>query len=187
MDRVEFLKSYFEKYRQALFETDVTPELIALHDRLLEVKEQGKKMMLAGNGASASIAAHGAVDFTKQACVKAVTFNEAALISAFANDYGYEHWVQKAVEFYAEPGDVVVLISSSGKSPNIVNAAQYAKEQGITVVTFSGFASDNPLKSQGDINFWVDSKAYNIIENTHAVWLLTACDMILGKAEYSVS
>jgi D-sedoheptulose 7-phosphate isomerase len=96
-------------------------------------------------------------------------------------------WIQKAVEFYADPGDVMVFISVSGRSPNVVNAAKYAKSQRNTVVTFTGSDINNPLKSTGDINFWVDSKAYNVIENTHAIWLLAVCDLVIGKAEYSVS
>ena len=96
-------------------------------------------------------------------------------------------WVAKAIESYALVGDVVVLISSSGRSKNLVNAAIKAKERGLTVVTFTGFSTDNPLKLNGDINFWLDSKAYNIIECTHMIWVTTVVDMIIGKAEYTVS
>jgi D-sedoheptulose 7-phosphate isomerase len=109
------------------------------------------------------------------------------LITAYANDYGYEMWVSNAIESYAVEGDVIVLISSSGRSKNLVNAAIKAKQLGLTVVTFTGFANDNPLKSQGHINFWLESKAYNIIECTHMIWITTVVDMLIGKAEYSVS
>ena len=81
--------------------------------------------------------------------------------------------------------DVVVLISSSGRSQNIINAAEYAKNNDINIVTFSGFDDDNPLKILGDINFWVDSHAYNIVEMTHHIWLLAIVDMIIGSSEYS--
>ena len=56
---------------------------------------------------------------------------------------------------------------------------------GLPVVTFTGFKPDNPLKQEGELNFWVDSKAYNVVENTHQIWLLMVCDLIIGKAEYS--
>ncbi|MCP5047849.1 MAG: phosphoheptose isomerase, partial [bacterium] len=79
-----------------------------------------------------------------------------------------------------------VLISSSGNSENVVNAATYARSVGNTIITFTGFNEDNPLKSLGDINFWLDSKAYNIIECTHMIWLTTVIDLIIGKAEYAV-
>ena len=82
---------------------------------------------------------------------------------------------------------MVILISSSGKSQNLLNAAYKAKEMGIKIVTFTGFDEDNPLKKEGFLNFWVNSRAYNIIEMTHQIWLLAVCDAIIGKAEYSVN
>ena len=152
---------------------------------LFEVKKNGKKIIIAGNGGSAAMASHVAVDFTKQGGVRSVNFNEADLITCFANDYGYEHWVEKAVEFYGDEGDMVILISSSGSSKNMVNAAQTAIKLGMDVVTFTGFDIDNPLRQEGSINFWLDSQAYNIVENTHQIWMLMVCDLIIGKAEYS--
>jgi D-sedoheptulose 7-phosphate isomerase len=143
--------------------------------------------LLAGNGASAAIVSHAATDFTKQAGVRSQCFTDSSLITAFANDYGYENWVAKAIEFYFIEGDAVILISSSGRSKNIVNAAKLAKEKGLKVITFTGFESNNPLKLLGDVNFWLDSKAYNVIECTHMIWITTVVDMIIGKAEYNVS
>ena len=151
---------------------------------LLGAKKKGKKVIIAGNGGSAAIASHVAVDFTKQGGIRTINFNEADLITCFANDYGYEHWISKAIEFYGDKGDVVIVISSSGTSKNMVNAAETAKKLGMFVVTLSGFKTSNPLKQKGDLNLWVDSKAFNIVENTHLIWLLLVCDMIVGKAEY---
>ena len=131
------------------------------------------------------MASHVAVDFTKQGNIRTVNFNEADLITCFANDYGYDHWVEKAIEFYGDEGDVVILISSSGNSMNIVNAAIDAKKLGMSVVTFTGFNKGNKLKQEGEINLWVDSKAYNIVEMTHHIWLLAIVDMIIGSAEYT--
>jgi D-sedoheptulose 7-phosphate isomerase len=81
----------------------------------------------------------------------------------------------------------VVLISSSGNSPNVVAAAKYAREHNLPVVTFTGFSPENKLKAEGDINFWLDSKAYNIIECTHMIWMTLVVDMLVGNAEYSAS
>jgi len=182
-----WLEDYFGAYRKLMADNEVFPSLIAVRDLLFCAKAEGRKLMLAGNGASASIASHLAVDFTKQAGVTAMSFNEPNLITAFANDYGYENWVMQAVRHYGQPGDVALLISSSGKSPNIVNAARSAKESGIKVVTLSGFAPDNPLRALGDVNLWVDSRAYNVIECVHMIWLTAICDMVIGRAEYAVS
>ena len=119
--------------------------------------------------------------------IRSINFNESAFITAFANDYGYEEWVEKALGFHAKKGDTAILISSSGSSKNLVNAAIYARKNGINVITFTGFSDDNPLKSNGDINFWFNCRSYNIIEGIHQLWLLSVCDLIIGKTEYSVS
>jgi len=154
----------------------------ALIDFAKLVERRNSKIIIAGNGGSAAMASHVAVDFTKAAGIRAINFNEADLITCFANDYGYENWVSKAIEAYGDPGDLVILISSSGRSPNIINAASYAKLYGFPLVTLSGFDSDNPLRKYGDINLWVDSKSYNIVEMTHHIWLLSVVDYIISEA-----
>lgn len=138
----------------------------------------GRKVIVVGNGGSAAMASHVAVDFVKAAKIRAINFNEADLITCFANDYGYEKWVVEALEAYADKGDVAILISSSGKSPNIVNGAKKAREMGLSVVTFSGFDRDNPLRTLGDVNLWADSSAYNAVEMTHHIWLLSIVDFL---------
>lgn len=187
MNEQNFIKEYFKKYQDAVFGHDVTGNIIVAKDALIRCRQEGKKAIFAGNGASAAIAGHAATDFTKQAGVRSVCFSDPSLLTAFGNDYGYEHWVEKAIEFYADKGDVIVLISSSGKSPNMVNAAGFIKAKGHTLVTFTGFDENNPLKALGDINFWVDSRSYNIVESTHMFWLMAVCDLIIGKTDYPVS
>ena len=120
----------------------------------------------------------------KVAKIRATNFNEADLITCFANDYGYERLFEKAIQFYGDEGDLVILISSSGSSANVVNAAKYAKQLKMKVITLSGFENDNPLKKEGDINFWVNSKAYNHVENVHQILLLMLVDLVIGKTEY---
>jgi len=187
MNEIEFLSDYYKKCSDILISTNVNTNIIAAKEMILATRSNGNKLIFAGNGASASIANHASLDFTKQAKVKSINFNESAFITAFANDYGYEHWVQKALESYGDAGDTLILISCSGTSSNVVNAAKYAKNNSINVITFTGFSSENPMKEAGDINFWLDSKAYNIIEGIHQIWLLSICDLIIGKQEYSVS
>jgi len=162
----------------------ITP-LIAVKDAVVQASRQGRKTVIVGNGGSAAIASHVAVDLTKNARIRAMNFNEADLITCFANDYGYEHWMEKAIECYGEPGDVLIAISSSGRSKNILNACLAARRREFTaVVTLSGLASDNPLRRLGDHNFFVESRAYNLVELTHQFWLLAMVDLIIGKAEY---
>lgn len=181
----EFLNRYFSEYKNLSFEETVYPKLTAFKELCEQIRDSGRKMMFGGNGASSSISSHGAVDFTKQAKVRSITFNESNLITCFANDFGYHRWLAKAIEYYGDKGDAVVLISVSGTSENVVEAAKYAKENGYPLVTFSGRTSDNSLKQLGDINFFVDSKSYNIVEGIHMMWLTTVVDLVIGKSEYS--
>ncbi|MFS2316949.1 SIS domain-containing protein [Maricaulis sp. D1M11] len=182
-----WLDDYFARYKATAFDEAIYEKLQDFHQLCLDVRERGGKLMFAGNGASASISSHGAVDFTKQGRVRAVDFNEANLITCFSNDFGYENWMAKAVEFYADDKDVLVLISVSGRSPNAVAAAKYAKSRGIKVVSFTGSAADNPLRAEADIDFWFESKAYNIVECVHMMWLMAVVDMLVGQAEYAVT
>jgi len=186
MDEKHFIREYFQHYYDALSKNNVSNEIIEMRDILLTASKSGNEVIFAGNGASAAIASHAALDFTKQAKIRSICFNEPSFITAFANDYGYDKWIEKALEYQCTKGDVIVLISSSGKSSNIVNAARYAKDNNFKLITFSGFLADNPLRSFGDINFWLDSKAYNIVECIHQIWLMAVCDLIIGKIEYSV-
>ena len=182
--------SFFEDYNKLIFDTIESVDnalLVEAAELIREVKQSGKKVIIVGNGGSAAMASHVAVDLTKAAGCRAITFNETDLITCFANDFGYEDAFQKALEFYMDKGDAVVLISCSGKSPNILKAADYVRSRNDFLVTFTGFSADNPLANKGNLNFCVKSQAYNIIENMHQVWLLSVCDMIIGKAEYPAS
>ncbi len=187
MNEKTFLTDYFDQCRSFLDNVEVVEKIIEAKKIILSTKETGGQLIFAGNGASASIANHASLDFTKQGKVRSVNFNESAFITAFSNDYGYENWIEKALESYAAAGDTLILISSSGKSPNIVNAARYANDNSIKLITFTGFDPENPLKLRGDISFWLDCRAYNIIEGVHQLWLLAICDLIIGESEYSVS
>ena len=182
-----FYKEYFQEYTNLAFSQDLNPTLEKFRELAIAIKDSKSKLIFAGNGASAAISAHGAVDFTKQAKVRAITFNEADLITCYANDFGYDNWISEAISSYCNAGDAVVLISVSGESPSVVNAAKRAKKIGLKVVTFTGRSKDNSLRQEGDINFWVDSHAYNIVECIHMIWLTTVIDAVVGNAVYEVS
>ena len=181
------LSSYLLEYKRLLANPTIPDLLTRLKDRIAAARDAGRKIMLAGNGASASIASHLATDFSKQGGVRAMAFNDANLITALGNDCGYENWIAKALDFYADQDDVLILISSSGKSPNVVKAAHHAKKLGLYVAVFTGFDQDNPLGAAADLNFWVDSRSYNIVECTHMIWLTAVVDLLIGSSEYSVS
>lgn len=182
MNKKFFLKTYISKFRSLLnFTNDDYAKLYKVAKILVSLRKSKKKAIIAGNGGSAAIASHFSVDLTKNARVRCVNFNEMDLLTCFSNDYGYEKWIEKSLHFYAEKNDVLILLSASGKSPNIINAAKKAKKMGLKLITFSGFKNKNFLEKLGDINFSIDSKNYNHIENIHQVMLLSLVDLIIEE------
>ena len=169
-----------------LFENTNIKDLVDSSILFKEVKKNKNKIIFIGNGGSAAIASHISVDLSKNAKIRSINFNEADLITCLSNDYGHENWMKAALNIYCDKGDLVVLISSSGRSLNILNVAKWCKKNKIKFITFSGNDSDNPLKkinSEG-INFWVDSKAYNHIEGIHLLLLMSITDCVIGKSVY---
>ena len=184
-----FLEKYIDDFKNLVISSEeMMNDLLLVKDALKFASRKGNKSIIVGNGGSAAIASHFAVDLTKNAKTRCVNFNESDLITCFSNDYGYEHWVEKAVEFYGDDGDVFIGISSSGSSKNILNGCLAARKKKFSkVITLSGMNSENSLRKLGDINLWANSKAYNHIENIHQFWLLAIVDMVIGKSEYSAN
>jgi len=186
MSEKDFINKYLEDFSTLIKpNNDIVTKIINVRDVMVSVQKSKNKIMIFGNGGSAAIASHVSVDLTKNANIRCTNYNEADLITCFANDYGYERWIEKAIDFYADQNDVLILISSSGKSKNMINACKSARNKKISkIITFTGHDKNNPLSKLGDINFWINSKAYNFVENTHQIWLLAICDLIIGKREY---
>lgn len=183
----QFINNYLEDFSKLLKpNNELVEQLIQIRNLLLEVKNNNKKVMIFGNGGSAAISSHFSVDLTKNANLRCHNFNEADLITCFANDYGFEHWIEKSIDFYGDEGDLLIAISSSGASQNMLNAVRAARNGKFhAVITLSGFNQDNDLRKLGDINLWVNSSAYNFVENIHQIWLLTIADLLIGSREYS--
>ena len=175
-----YFKNYFLNIYNKTKEIDHN-DLLDCVDKIKITVSTNKKIIIVGNGGSAAIASHVSVDFVKAANIRAINFNESDLITCFGNDYGYENWVKEALKAYADSGDLVILISSSGKSPNIINAANFCNEIGLELITLSGFDNNNQLRQLGKINLWVDSSSYNIVEMTHHIWLLAILDFIIDN------
>lgn len=180
MSAEDFFDRYFAVLASAIGDV-VHDDLRRMAAMVRTSADSGGKVVLVGNGGSAAMASHVSVDLTKAAGIRAVNFNEADLLTCFANDYGYEYWVARALEAYADPADLVVLISSSGASPNMLRGADQARSMGLALACLSGFAADNPLRGRGDVDLWVDSNAYNIVEMTHHVWLLAVVDLLIDQ------
>ena len=134
---------------------------------ILKVQDSSKKVMLVGNGGSAGITSHLAVDFWKNGKVKATAFNDSSLLTCISNDFSYEQVFSKPIETFAEAGDVLIAISSSGNSANILRACEAASAKSCSVITLSGFSSDNKLRKLGDVNFFVPAFSYGFVEVLH--------------------
>ena len=180
MNYKKYFKNYFAIIKNSLDSIDLS-ELEKIANLIIQASKTSNKVISVGNGGSASIASHLTVDFINAAKIKAINFNESSIITCFSNDYGYENWVAKALDCYAGAGDVVILISSSGQSNNMLIGANKAKSINANIITLSGFLEDNPLRKLGFVNLWVDSKEYNIVEMTHHIWLLAIVDYIIVK------
>jgi D-sedoheptulose 7-phosphate isomerase len=136
---------------------------------ILSVRSSSGKVMLIGNGGSAAIASHMQNDLCKAAGVRAMVFGETPLLTALSNDHGYEYVFERPVELWANAGDLLLAISSSGQSQNILRAVNASIARGCQVITFSGFKADNPLRRLGHLNFYVPSQVYGYVESVHSV------------------
>ena len=145
-----FLQNYYQLFQKKLINnTDKNfSKIIKLKNLISNTNKKGKKIIVFGNGGSASIASHFSVDLTKNSGIRCVNFNEYDLITCFSNDFGYENWIFKAVEYYGDKGDLLILISSSGMSKNIINGCKIARKKRMKVVTLSGFQKTNFLSKK---------------------------------------
>jgi len=186
MDKQKYLEKYFGDLRSLTnFDNEKIQNLIKVSEILTSTNKKGKKTLIFGNGGSAAIASHFSVDLTKNARVRCVNYNESDLLTCFSNDFGYEKWVEKCIEYYGDKEDVAIFISAGGNSANMLNGAKKAREMNFEkIITFTGNENNNKLTKLGDINFWIDSRAYNLIENAHQALLLSLVDLIIGKSEY---
>ena len=136
-----------------------------------QVKAAHKKIIFVGNGGSAATANHMALDYSKIGKVRAISFDDGSLLTMLGNDYGFENSFAKAIEMYGDAGDLLIALSGSGRSPNILKAVEAAKKMGIKSITLSGFQSDNPLSKIGDINIYFNSQKYGPVEISHLIFL----------------
>ena len=183
----KFLDDYWSRYQKLFFESRNDESILNFRNAIAGTLENKGKLIFMGNGASASLSSHAATDFTKQAKIPSIAFNDHNLITALSNDYGYENWVAKAIEYYCKKNDMLIFISVSGESKNLINAIKYAKKNNIKTASLTGSKQNNTIKINTDISLWVNSKAYNIVECIHTIWITLIIDMFVGNPEYSVN
>ena len=161
-------------------EIPVDQALEILTKMTINIRDQKQTVFLIGNGASASMASHVAADLAKNAHVHTEVFTDLSLITAIANDMSFE-------EVYAEPlkrrilrGDMLVAISSSGRSPNILRAVHTTKEIGGRIITLSAMNPENPLRREGELNFYIPAETYGMAETCHSAILHYWIDQIVS-------
>lgn len=187
---LDWIENHFKKLHQLQLNTHITDldgSILKLEEGFKRYVESIRKMnakskiIIIGNGGSAGIASHLAIDYSKNGGIPAMTFSDASALTCLSNDYGYEHVFSKQIEFHMHRNDILVAISSSGKSVNILNAVYAAKKLGNLVMTFSGFDIGNPLNKLGDVNFYIDSNEYGFVEVAHLALGHTLLDYIIEE------
>jgi len=151
-----------------------------LRDAAHAAHERGGKVMFVGNGGSAGICSHMATDFSNKGRMRATAFNDGSALTCAGNDFGYDNVFAKQIEWHGRPGDLLIAISSSGRSNNILRGVETARAQGCGVATFSGFDDDNPLRATGDVNFYVRSREYGFVEIAHQTLIHALLDLDTG-------
>ena len=183
-------KSYLKSLADSLDATQVTDvdghalspgeAVKRVIEKAQSVHADGCKLVFVGNGGSAGIASHMAIDYTKNGNLRSLAMNDGAALTCLANDLGYENVFSKQLEMHGRAGDLLLAISSSGNSPNILNAVQQARLSKMHVVTFSGFKPDNKLRKLGDVNFYVPSREYGFVEISHLALCHSILDLAMG-------
>lgn len=141
------------------------------------------KIVFIGNGGSAAIASHMAADYAKNGRLRAMAFNDAPALTCYSNDLGYEEVFSTPIALHAFAGDLLVAISSSGRSRNILNAVAAARERNMAILTLSGFGVDNPLRTLGDFNLYVPSDSYGYVEISHLALIHAALDRAMSAEQ----
>ncbi|EKD71468.1 MAG: phosphoheptose isomerase [uncultured bacterium] len=152
--------------------------VIQVMNGLRELRKHHHTLFIVGNGGSAAVASHALVDFVNVAKIRAQVLHESSLVTCMANDYGYENAYSRVLSTFIKPEDMLIAISSSGKSLNICNAVNAAKEKNAKVITLTGFNETNPLRQLGDINFWLNSTDYGFVEVGHQFILHNLSDRL---------
>ncbi len=185
-----YVTDYFQQLHSLIMNTqsqDETGADLSLASAVDEVirqcrgaHEAGNKVVFVGNGGCAGFCSHMATDFAKNGGIRAMALNDPSALTCLGNDFGYEFIFSKQIEYLGNAGDVLIAMSASGRSANILGAVAAAKARGFTVVTLSGFTPDNPLRSLGEVNFYIDSPEFGFVETGYQAILHCILDIAMG-------
>jgi D-sedoheptulose 7-phosphate isomerase len=181
-----FINSYIAEIKNCLDQIKDQNNLIIKLNKIYKSIKKNNKIIIYGNGGSASNAIHFCTDITKILNKKSITFDNASLITCYSNDYGFNNFVKQSINSHFIKNDIVILISSSGESQNIIEAAKFCIKKKIKLITLSAFNFNNKLKrlNKNGINFYINTRSYNISEISHLIILLLSIDLFKGKKYY---
>lgn len=187
-DLIKFVEDYYRRFVQVLESFDKAP-LEKISEVLLEVSRCNGTLWVAGNGGSAAISDHTVCDTTKgtfvegQPPIRSVSLaSNGPMITALGNDISYDEIFRLQLVYYLQPGDALLVVSSSGNSPNVVNACEYAKERGVPTIAFVGFRGGK-LAEMADHVVWIDVDNYGIAEDTHQSLIHVLTQYLKEQAE----
>ena len=180
MKTINFLKKNLNQYKNLIDNIDLNLIRVFAGD-LKKIKQSKKKLLVFGNGAGAAISSHFSSDLAKTLKIKALSFDNSAQITCFSNDYKFENWILETIKVYANQGDLVILLSASGKSQNIIKAANYCRRNKLNLYSLSGFNSKNSLNKISKKKFHINSKNYNQVEILQSLILLMTIDFLNNK------
>lgn len=165
---------FLDGSQHELIENDALESAFCLIEK---TRASGGVVYVIGNGGSAGIASHFSTDLMKSLEIASSTLFDSNLMTCLGNDYGYATVFSYPLSHLLKPHDLLVAISSSGKSPNILSAVEVARSKQVPVITLSGFSKENPLKKLGTLNFWIDRCDYGLVETAHFFLLHTIADL----------
>lgn len=177
MQTLEKTKIYMKSGKKLSYEKGIP----ALVECFTKHKKADTQIFFIGNGGSSAIACHMTADFMKNGGMKTYSLYDNAVTTCMGNDYGYESVFSRPLEFLGQENDLLVAISSSGNSLNIVNAIHTADAKSMETITFTGFKEDNKAKQLGTVNIYVPSKKYGIVESIHNLMLQQVVDLIMER------
>ena len=177
-----FIKKYKSNFVSILKKIE-KKDILNLCNQISDVKKRKSKIMIFGNGAGASIASHFANDLTNTSGIRAMSYDNTAQITCLSNDYLFQNWIKKIIEYYANKNDLVILLSASGKSKNMINAAKFCKKKQINHFSITGFKKQNKLNLHSINKIWINSLSYNYVEMSQLFVLLSIVDFFNKKSK----
>ena len=142
-----------------------------IYSKLERIQKERAVIHFIGNGASASIASHFSLDYFKAGQIRTNTFNDLSALTAYGNDISFDEVFAYPISRTIDKDDMLIAVSSSGNSPNIVRGLEAAKVNGAFLLTLSGMKSNNKIKKIGDINMYFPEMDYGPTECAHTIML----------------